>query len=206
MFADPLLNLAAWAERSTVNGPGERFVLWVQGCPLRCPGCINPDFLTFISKQEIPVSRAATRILSTPGIEGVTYSGGEPTSQAVALAALGRLLKREGLTVVSYSGFTLAELRARGDPAIEAFLVELDILIDGPYLAAQAAALPWRGSANQQVHFLSPAYAHLAAAVQRPERQIELIAGENQWLMTGTWEAELRRRLETALAGKGKGK
>ena len=41
------LNLARTLPRSAANGPGERFVLWVQGCPLACPGCWNPDTWAF---------------------------------------------------------------------------------------------------------------------------------------------------------------
>ena len=41
------LTLARTLPRSAANGPGERFVLWVQGCPLACPGCWNPDTWAF---------------------------------------------------------------------------------------------------------------------------------------------------------------
>lgn len=196
---EPILNLAYWTERSIVNGPGERFVLWVQGCPLRCPGCINPDFLLVKPRHLVPVKAMAERILLVDDIEGITYSGGEPTNQAAALAILNRTLKQEGLTIVSYSGFTLEELQARNDPAINEFLAGLDILIDGPYIAEQAEPLPWRGSHNQTVHFLTDTYRHLSDNVHLPERRAELVVGDSNWLMTGIWEQEFRHLLEKAL-------
>lgn len=193
------LRLGAWAERSVVNGPGERFVLWVQGCPLHCLGCINPEFWPFGGGKEIAVTDLAARIVATPGIEGVTYTGGEPTCQAKPLAVLSRILRSHGLTILSYSGYTLADLQVASDPAVQELLGELDILIDGPYVSDQAVALPWRGSRNQQVHFLSSVYRHLAEASMQPERHIELISDSNQWLLTGTWDGDLKQLLESKL-------
>jgi anaerobic ribonucleoside-triphosphate reductase activating protein len=141
----------------------------------------------------------AERICSLTGIEGVTYSGGEPALQAEGLSRLSQRVKAHGLTVVSYSGFTLEELTRSPDPAVSSWLAGLDVLIDGPYLADQAAPLLWRGSRNQRVHFLSAAYRHLAEEVERPQRAIELIAGKEGWTLTGTWEAEFQDRLKRAL-------
>ncbi len=194
------INLAAWAERSVVNGPGERFVVWVQGCPLNCAGCFNPDFIPLDTvRRLISVKDLAARILATPNIEGVTYSGGEPMMQAAALVALTRELKKHGLTIVCYSGFTLEALRAKKETAVQELLGLLDVLIDGPYQASEAAALPWRGSRNQRVHFLSSAYAHLVEIAQQESRQVELIIGERNWALTGTWENEFAQRLQCAL-------
>ena len=75
--------------RSEVNGPGIRAVVWVQGCPFRCEGCFNERFLPFSPAQQVSVSELAGTILSLPGIDGVTFSGGEPFAQAGPLAELG---------------------------------------------------------------------------------------------------------------------
>ena len=195
------LNIAAWLSRSKVNGPGERFVLWVQGCPLNCAECFNPEFIPFTAARQISVEEMAERILATEGIEGVTYSGGEPTIQSSALTTLSKKLKKEGLTIVSYSGYPLEELRSRDDVEINAFLDTLDILIDGPFIKSQAASLPWRGSRNQKVRFLTETYRHLKKDVNSEERQIELVAGDDRWVMSGTWEDEFRKKLEKRITG-----
>ena len=104
------VNVAHVVERCRVLGPGERFVLWVQGCPLRCPGCHNPDFLAFRDATWLSVDSLNSRILDTSSIEGVTYVGGEPFAQAGALARLARAVRRSGLTVMAYSGYAIEEL------------------------------------------------------------------------------------------------
>jgi anaerobic ribonucleoside-triphosphate reductase activating protein len=194
-----LLRLGAVLPTSVVNGPGERYVLWVQGCPLRCRGCSNPGFLPFRGGFAKTVTEMAETILATPGIEGVTYSGGEPTAQAEALYHLGVRLRSQGLTVLSYSGYTLEELRAGGDPWVRRLLGVLDVLIDGPYVEALAAPFRWRGSANQRVHFLTDAYRHLESEACQPEQEMELVVGHGDTVATGILHREVLARLDAIL-------
>ena len=90
------VNAAHIVRRCRVLGPGQRFVLWVQGCPLRCGGCHNPDFLAFRDATWMKVDELARLVLETGGIEGVTFVGGEPFAQAAALARLARQIRRGG--------------------------------------------------------------------------------------------------------------
>ena len=196
---DVWLNIATWQERSVVNGPGERFVLWVQGCPLRCKGCINTDFLPFIERHRISVKEMAKKILAVPDIEGVTYSGGEPMAQAKPLYELSCILQEAGLTVVCYTGYTLGELKAMRNPAIQQFLKYIDILIDGRYDATQKAYLPWRGSRNQHVHFLTEKYQHLEEQISRPVGEVEFIVGTEGFVSTGIFDHTFLKRLEEIL-------
>ena len=82
------VNVAAFLPRSRANGPGERAVVWVQGCPRPvCPGCWNPAFLDVNHEAtRVSVPDLAARILALDGLDGVTFSGGEPFHQAAALA------------------------------------------------------------------------------------------------------------------------
>jgi anaerobic ribonucleoside-triphosphate reductase activating protein len=158
-MADPQLTLAHWVPGTEAEGPGRRFALWLQGCPLRCPGCCNPEFLSFRGGTVRGVAEIVGEIESTPGLEGISLLGGEPTAQAEACAALAREVQRRGLSVMLYSGYTLIELRARNDAAIDDLLAHCDILVDGPYRREQPEAKRrWVGSANQVVHFLSDRY------------------------------------------------
>src|ERR1019366_4507297 len=178
-----ILRLARRSNRCTVLGPGARAVLWVQGCPLRWPGCVAPETLPFAGGEAVPISRLAEEIIALPEIEGLTFSGGEPMSQAAPLAELvDSVRSRRDLSVVCYTGFPLPHLRRKGTPEQQELIKRLDILIDGPYLRQRHTTLRWRGSDNQQVHFLSPRYQHLARMVQEHGSWIEFELDEQDTL------------------------
>ncbi len=150
------LNLARTIPRSAANGPGERFVLWVQGCPLACPGCWNPDTWDFERRDLRSVDDLAACIIATEGIEGVTFTGGEPFAQARALTLLAERVRAAGLSVFVFTGYDLAELTR---PDHLALLAVADVVVAGRYVEAErATGLVWRGSSNQRVHFLSARY------------------------------------------------
>lgn len=150
------LNLARTIARSAANGPGERFVLWVQGCPLACVGCSNPDTWSFQRRLVREVNQLVAEILTTDGIEGVTFTGGEPFMQARALAEVGRAVRRAGLSVFVFTGYDREELAS--DTACDLLSVT-DVLVTGRYVeSARSNEFPWRGSANQTVHFLTDRY------------------------------------------------
>jgi anaerobic ribonucleoside-triphosphate reductase activating protein len=163
------------------EGPGKRFALWLQGCPLRCPGCCNPEMLSFEggarqSVEELGVEIEAAR---AEGIEGITLLGGEPLAQAAGAAELSRYAHGLDLSVMVFSGYSLDEARCLADPAIAELLAETDILVDGPYLREQPETRRrWIGSANQRVHFLS----------QRCD------PADPRWLLPNTLEVRLRGR------------
>ena len=153
------LNTMGYVDRSEVNGPGCRAVVWVQGCLRECPGCFNSDSWSFEPNQLISIDDLVERILSDPCNEGVTFSGGEPFWQASALAEVARRVKVQGLNVMSFSGFTIEQLQAKSAPqGSEELLAQLDILIDGPYVESLAINNPTSpvSSKNQRVHVFNP--------------------------------------------------
>lgn len=155
------LQISHVAARTTVLGPGVRAVIWVRGCPLRCAGCIAPEDLPFDGGEPRAVADLAAWLTGLPAdVTGVTFSGGEPMAQAGPLADLvDRIRAVRDWSVLSFSGFTIEHLRRHGDPGQLALLSRLDVLVDGPYLAARHADLRWRGSANQRLHFLTGRHA-----------------------------------------------
>lgn len=162
--SDRVLQVAGTVDRCEVLGPGSRFVIWVQGCPLRCAGCVAPETLPFDGGEAVPVADLAERILATPQLDGVTFSGGEPFAQAEALAHLVDLVREaRDISVMSYSGYALRWLERRGSAGQLGLLRRLDILVDGPYRRELHDALLWRGSSNQRIHLLTSRHASLAA-------------------------------------------
>lgn len=90
-------------------------------------------------------------IKSNPLCRGVTFSGGEPFSQAEGFAVLARLLKQNGYEVASYSGFTFEQL-IHGTKEQQDLLKSIDVLIDGPYRQEERSlTLSFRGSKNQRI-------------------------------------------------------
>jgi anaerobic ribonucleoside-triphosphate reductase activating protein len=154
------LNIMGYVNRSQVNGPGCRAVLWVQGCLRECPGCFNRASWSFERNQIVAVDEVVERILADPENEGVTFSGGEPFWQAPALAMVAQRVKAAGLNVMSFSGFTLGELQGPvAPPGAQHLLEQLDILVDGPYVESLALHDPTSpvSSRNQRVRVFNPA-------------------------------------------------
>ncbi len=90
------------------------------------------------------------------GLEGITLLGGEPFAQASAAAAIARAAWDMGLTVLVFSGYTLEQLQAMAEPAVQELLRYTDMLVDGPYDRNQPETRRrWIGSANQRLYFLS---------------------------------------------------
>lgn len=144
------------------EGPGRRFALWFQGCPLRCAGCCNPEMLPFAGGRETPLAEilAMVRRAALQGVEGITLLGGEPTAHAEPAGCLARAVRGLGLSVMVFSGYTLEELRRRAEPAVHELLAHTDILVDGPYRAdLPETRRRWIGSTNQRIHFLTDRYA-----------------------------------------------
>ena len=141
------------------EGPGKRYALWFQGCPLRCAGCCNPHFLSFDGGLLVPLDDLAaeiTRALVDHAIEGITLLGGEPTAQPEAAAFLLRHAHSLGLNTLVFSGHSHEELQARQHPAVNALLAHTDWLVDGPYDHTQPEPVRrFIGSANQRLITLS---------------------------------------------------
>lgn len=153
------VNIMGYVDESEVNGPGCRAVIWVQGCARECPGCFNTASWPFKINQLITVDALVQRIISHPRNTGVTFSGGEPFWQAAALAEVARQVKAAGLSAMSFTGFTLEQLRSDRAPAGSQDLLEqLDILVDGAYVEALAIHSPTSpvSSSNQRIHIFNP--------------------------------------------------
>lgn len=88
---------------STLDGPGIRSVVFLNGCPLRCIYCHNPEFLNKKENNYTPLELVNILINNKPYFKnggGVTFSGGEPLLQSDFVLEVSRLLKQNDINVV----------------------------------------------------------------------------------------------------------
>ena len=128
-----ILKVHSIQSMGTLDGPGVRFVIFTQGCPLRCKCCHNPDtWDTSGGKEYSPeelVTRAARYKEYFGRDGGITVSGGEPLLQAEAVKELFELCHENGInTCLDTSGCILNE-------KVKALLTVTDrVLLDVKYV------------------------------------------------------------------------
>lgn len=97
------LKVHSYESLGTYDGPGIRLVVFLQGCPFRCLYCANPDTISFQGGTETEGEEILRRALNEKPFfgrrGGVTFSGGEPTSQARELVPVIRQLQANGINV-----------------------------------------------------------------------------------------------------------
>ena len=134
------------------NGDGLRVVLWLSGCEHKCPECQNPITwdknygLVFDDNAKAELFDA----LSRDYISGITLSGGDPLfiGNRNEITALLKEIRDKfpDKNVWCYTGYLFEQVKD-----IEA-LKYIDVLVDGPYIAAlNDNKLWWKGSENQRV-------------------------------------------------------
>ncbi|MDG1872294.1 MAG: 4Fe-4S single cluster domain-containing protein [Mariniblastus sp.] len=183
------LQIAQIVPITEAEGPGTRFAIWMQGCPLRCSGCCNPEMLKFEGGKTTPVEELIKQILDNAKdnvyLEGITLLGGEPFSHARGLDQVAKAVQEHGLTVMAFTGFLLEDLREREDSYIDRLIRHTDILVDGPYDRERPdSTRRWIGSANQRVHFLSNRYAEADSHWERKDT-LEIRLQGNQLTVNG---------------------
>jgi anaerobic ribonucleoside-triphosphate reductase activating protein len=148
------MNIAGFYSDSISNGDGWRAVLFVSGCPHHCPGCHNPEAWDKNYGELYVEDNIYTQIIENPFLDGLTLSGGEPFLYCKELFSLVKRVKAKGLTIWSYTGFTFEELLrwSEKNSDVQAFLQEIDLLVDGKFLIERMEPKKrFRGSCNQRI-------------------------------------------------------
>ncbi len=146
------MRLAGVTEESCVDGPGLRFVVFMQGCHQACPGCHNPASWDENGGRLVEVAELVEQIVRKAELlDGVTLSGGEPFLQTEACLAMVHVIRKRcpQLSIMVYSGYTFEELV--NDPQAYELLASSDILVDGPFMQENRTELAFRGSSNQRI-------------------------------------------------------
>ena len=99
------LEIAGWKKTSCDDGPGNRSVLFLQGCSMNCPGCHNQKSHKKGEGIMIEISEIEKFILSNCHNKKLTISGGEPLEQWDSLKELVKLLKANDFNICIYTGW-----------------------------------------------------------------------------------------------------
>ncbi len=145
-------------KNTKVEGPGNRYCIWVQGCSRHCRGCQAVHTWSHKGGELYDVEVILDDIFNQKDkIEGVTFLGGEPFEQAEALGIIAQKVKEKGLSVLCFTGGKLEELRE--NQINKKLLDNTDLLIDGKFIEKLTDySRPWCGSSNQRYHFLTDRY------------------------------------------------
>ena len=122
-----MIKVHSYESMGTYDGPGLRLVVFLQGCPFRCLYCANPDTITFDGGAPTEIEDIVKMAVSQKPFfgkrGGVTFSGGEPTSQAKELLPLVERLHEEGINVcIDTNGGVW-------NPAVEALFSKIDLAL-----------------------------------------------------------------------------
>ena len=128
--------------RSLVDGPGVRTVVFFQGCDLRCKGCQNKSTWDMKSGTEVEVAELAALLRQEVENKKITFSGGEPLMQAEGLIELCKLL--DGFNIAVYTGHELEEVPPE-------LLDHIDYIKTGSFREElKTTVKPFVGSTNQE--------------------------------------------------------
>lgn len=138
------MRIAGTRSFSTVNGPGVRYTIFVQGCLHRCEDCHNPGTWDMDGGEEMRVEDICWDIGKHPMIDGITLSGGEPFLQQAECVRLLEMLP-DTMSVWIYTGF-------RYEDICDTKLAQMaDFIVDGRFEKDKSVEGYYYGSSNQRI-------------------------------------------------------
>ncbi len=148
---DQDIAIHAIEKNSLTNGPGNRMVIWVQGCTLNCPGCFNPETHNPLSGNLLSVHSILQQIKDQQkNLEGITISGGEPLQQLPVINTLCQEIKKQtNLGIILLTGFTYTE--AQNLFLFNSLISTIDLLIAGRFILKQKNKIRSEGFSQQNL-------------------------------------------------------
>ncbi len=117
----------------TVDGPGVRYVVFLQGCPMRCLYCHNPDTWPLNGGEEMEASYIIEQYKRNEGFYtdgGLTVTGGEPLVQIDFLLELFELCKQNNIhTCIDTSGITYKPTNTEYNEKLDKLLSMTDLVM-----------------------------------------------------------------------------
>ncbi|AOG60106.1 anaerobic ribonucleoside-triphosphate reductase activating protein [Spiroplasma helicoides] len=178
------INVGRFLMNSEIEGPGTRFVVWLQGCTIGCKSCCNQELIPMVPKFLMPVSFLFEKIKEAKqkyNIEGITILGGEPFIQPDGLEELIDLCYENDLTIICFTGYIYENLKDE----YSNILKKIDILIDGPFIANQLdIKRRLIGSKNQRVIKITDKYKD-CDYFEQPHSQFEIQLFKDRVIING---------------------
>lgn len=146
-------------KNDVVNGEGICVSFWCQGCPLRCPGCHNPNTWDFEGGMPLPADYK-NQVISAIAANGIQRNfsvlGGEPLCEQnielIKELILSVKIVYPNIKIFLWTGYTFEELIQREELIISEILSKVDVLITGPFIKEQRdITLHLKGSTNQKI-------------------------------------------------------
>ncbi len=150
-----MMKYAGLMKNDTADGEGVCVSFWVQGCPIRCPGCHNKQTWEFEGGPELPSNylELIDKAISANGIKrNFSLLGGEPLCDE-NLDLSYKILqyiknKYPTIKIFCWTGYYLESFSKKQKECLKF----IDVLIDGPYIEEQKdITLKFRGSSNQRI-------------------------------------------------------
>lgn len=147
------IRIAGIKNHSSVDGPGIRCAIFLQGCTHKCAGCHNPETWDVNGGQTSDTDEIVSLFINDKFIDGITLTGGDPLLQSKAAAIIARKAKEKNINVWCYTGYLYEDIleNKAGEDALE-LLNYVDTLVDGKFdLAKRSNSCVFRGSTNQRL-------------------------------------------------------
>jgi anaerobic ribonucleoside-triphosphate reductase activating protein len=174
---------------SKVNGAGERYTIWMQGCSKQCENCYNPEMWDFNGGSSHFIDGLVDDIIAS-GCEGVTISGGDPFEQIQPLFEflwkLNHHIDKLPKGIICFTGYTMEELE---DNSVAKICINLcDLVIEGRYIEELAHGDGLSGSSNQRyIYNENPGRGKVKVGDNvEIDQDIEILPlGEDKYVITG---------------------
>lgn len=130
-------------------GPYDRVGIWLQGCSIRCKGCMSKHTWSFSGGYEIDVEVLQDKVLSY-GCKRISISGGEPLDQFSELLMFLKLITPKMEDILLYTGYDVEVLNNQ----FREIYSLVDVIVAGPFIRESISKSRLKGSDNQKVLIL----------------------------------------------------
>lgn len=181
----------------TSLGPGNRLVIWTQGCSNNCPNCASPELQSFDDQSKRIAPQKLFDLIkanvNSQLVDGITITGGEPLQQPKdELLELLAMLNTITPDIIIYTGYKYKDLcSVLGEDVFTSLQSKINVMIAGPYIdKLNKSNLTLKGSSNQTIHLFKEEYKDLYAEYLKRGRTIQNVYNGREMISVGIHSKE----------------